>query len=84
MIGLGNSGRMILEKGWVCGYNVVTRGPGLRLLSDVQFNCLVIFVKGRMFNLIYKRYRNLLFYICPVGDLYVPKKKEFLLQYIGL
>jgi len=24
MIGLGNSGRMIMDKGWLCGYNVVT------------------------------------------------------------
>lgn len=59
MRGLGNSGRMVLEKWWLCRYNVVTQGPGWRLLTDVQFNCLVVFQKVRMSNLVYKRHRNL-------------------------
>lgn len=77
---LGYSGRMILEKWWLCCYNVVTQGTGWHLLTDVQFNCLVIFEKGRMSYIIYKRDRNLLFFICPVVDPYFPKEKEFLLQ----
>jgi len=80
MTRLAYSGRMILEKWWLYSYNVVTQAPSWHLLTDVQFNCLVIFEKGRMPYLIYKRERNLLFYICPVVGLYVPKKKEFLLQ----
>ncbi len=74
------SRRRILEKWWLYCYNVVTQGPGWHLLTDVQFNCLVIFEKGKISYIIYKMDRNLFFYICPVVDPYVPMEKEFLLQ----
>ena len=66
---LRNSGRQILEKWLLWGYNVVMYSPGWLLLSDAHLNCLVVFENRTMCKIMFWRWDSkFTIYICPVDD----------------